>query len=51
MAHPERSTRHVADPEHVTLRELGRRQGIWRVCCQLLLSAAPVSGYPAGKAR
>ena len=28
MAHPERSTRRVADPEHVTLRELARRQGI-----------------------
>jgi uncharacterized protein (DUF2384 family) len=28
MAHPERSTRRVADPEHVTLRELARRQGV-----------------------
>lgn len=28
MAHPERSTRRVADPEHVTLRELASRQGV-----------------------
>ena len=28
MAHPERSARRVADPEHVTLRELARRQGV-----------------------
>lgn len=28
MAHPERSTRRVADPEHVSLRELARRQGV-----------------------
>ena len=28
MAHPERSTRRVADPEHVTLRELARQQGV-----------------------
>jgi hypothetical protein len=28
MAHPERSARRVADPEHVTLRELAQRQGV-----------------------
>lgn len=28
MANPERSTRRVADPEHVTLRELARQQGV-----------------------
>jgi uncharacterized protein (DUF2384 family) len=28
MAHPERSTRRVADPEHVTLRALARQQGV-----------------------
>ena len=28
VAHPERSARRVADPEHVTLRELARRQGV-----------------------
>lgn len=28
MAHPERSTRRAADPEHVSLRELARRQGV-----------------------
>ena len=28
MARPERSTRRVADPEHVMLRELARRQGV-----------------------
>jgi hypothetical protein len=28
MAHPERTTGRVADPEHVTLRELARRQGV-----------------------
>lgn len=27
-AHPERSTRRAADPEHVTLRELARQQGV-----------------------
>ena len=32
MAHPERLTRHVADPEHMTLRELARRQGVRPVC-------------------
>lgn len=32
MAHPERWTRHVADPEHMTLRELARRQGVRPVC-------------------
>jgi hypothetical protein len=28
MAHPERATGRVADPEHVSLRELARRQGV-----------------------
>jgi len=28
MAHPEPSTRRVADPEHVTLRGLARQQGV-----------------------
>lgn len=28
MANPERWTRRVADPEHVTLRELARQQGV-----------------------
>lgn len=28
MAHPERSRGHVADLEHMTLRELARRQGV-----------------------
>ncbi len=28
MANPERSTRRVADPEHLTLRELARQQGV-----------------------
>jgi hypothetical protein len=28
MAHPERATRRAADPEHVSLRELARRQGV-----------------------
>jgi hypothetical protein len=28
MAHPERATRRVADPEHATLREMALRQGV-----------------------
>ena len=28
MAHPERSTRRVADPEHATLKELAHQQGV-----------------------